>query len=148
NVPPTILVTTPVNNATFMAPARIAMSATASDSDGAIVKVEFFQGTTLLATATSSPYTVNWTGVPIGTYSLTARATDNSGAASISPAISLTVNPPANVAPTVSITSQHNNTTFIAPANISLPASASDSDGTISKVDFFQGTTLLGTAAT
>jgi len=35
----------------------------ATDTDGTIGKVEFFQGTTLLGTVTSSPYIFNWTGV-------------------------------------------------------------------------------------
>ena len=49
------------------------------------------------------------------------------------------------LAPAVSITSPANNASFIAPANITINATASDSDGTISKVEFFQGTTLLNT---
>jgi len=43
-------------------------------------QVEFFQGTTLLATFTSSPYAFKLAGVPAGTLHLAARATDNSGA--------------------------------------------------------------------
>ena len=35
--------------------------------------------------------------------------------------------------------------TFTAPASIAIAASASDSDGTIAKVDFYAGATLLGT---
>ena len=54
-------------------------------------------------------------------------------------------NPPANTPPSVSLTSPAGGATFTAPATISLGASASDSDGSITKVEFFSGTTLLGT---
>jgi Bacterial Ig domain len=53
-----------------------------------------------------------------------------------------------NQQPVVSLTSPPNNATFTAPANITLTATASDSGGTVSKVDFFSGPTLLATAAT
>src|SRR5262245_967726 len=49
----------------------------------------------------------------------------------------------ANNPPTVSITSPANGATFTAPANITINATASDSDGTVTMVDFYQGTTLL-----
>src|SRR6266446_3322383 len=54
--------------------------------------------------------------------------------------------PPPNYPPTVSITSPANNASFTAPANVSVTASASDSDGWVAKVDFFDGGTLAGTA--
>ena len=54
--------------------------------------------------------------------------------------------PPANQNPIVSLTSPSSEATFIAPVSITLSANASDADGTISKVDFFTGAALLGTA--
>ncbi|MBO9632546.1 MAG: DNRLRE domain-containing protein [Chitinophagaceae bacterium] len=52
----------------------------------------------------------------------------------------------SNQAPTVSITSPANNASFSAPASIGISANAADSDGTISKVEFFNGATKLGEA--
>jgi len=52
-----------------------------------------------------------------------------------------------NKVPTVSITSPANNATFTAPASIVINANAVDSDGSISKVEFFNGTTLLNSDA-
>ena len=46
--------------------------------------------------------------------------------------------------PTVNITAPLNNATYTAPATVIITANASDADGTISKVDFYAGTTLLG----
>ena len=148
NQPPAVSLTAPANGATFTAPATITVSADASDSDGSIAKVDFFAGTTLIGTDTTSPYSISWSNVLAGTYSLTAVATDNAGAPTTSAARSVTVTPGANQAPTVSLTAPANGATFTAPATITVSANASDSDGTIAKVDFFAGTTLIGTDTT
>ncbi|MBO9635177.1 MAG: cellulase family glycosylhydrolase [Chitinophagaceae bacterium] len=51
-----------------------------------------------------------------------------------------------NVSPTVSITSPANNASFTAPASVTIDATAADSDGSITKVEFFNGATKLGEA--
>ncbi|HEY3886829.1 MAG TPA: Ig-like domain-containing protein, partial [Vicinamibacterales bacterium] len=53
----------------------------------------------------------------------------------------------ASSGPTVSITSPANGATFTAPAAITVSADASDSGATVSKVDFYENGTLIGTAA-
>ena len=50
-----------------------------------------------------------------------------------------------NAPPQVAITSPTNGATFIAPWTGTIQAAASDADGTLTKVDFFAGMTLLGT---
>jgi hypothetical protein len=50
-----------------------------------------------------------------------------------------------NLLPTVSLNSPVAGTTYTAPANITFDASAVDRDGSVTKVDFYNGTTLLGT---
>jgi endoglucanase len=272
NLPPTVSITAPAAGATFTAPASVTITASASDSDGTVSKVEFFQGTTKLGEDFTAPFSFTWSNVAAGSYSLTAKATDNGNATKTSSAVSITVqstpscqpvsasaddgNVAANVldgnlatrwsasgdgqwimfclstqqtvrgldiafyngnlrqsifdiqlsgtgtswttvaaglrssgtslnfetftfapqstkyvrilghgnsvnlwnsytevriltgtpnsAPAVSITSPANNATFIAPATFSINANASDSDGTISKVEFFQGASKLG----
>jgi hypothetical protein len=91
NQAPAVSITSPANNASFTAPASITVSANASDADGSISKVEFFQGATKLGEDTSSPYSFAWNSVPAGSYSLTAKATDNTGAVTTSPVISISV---------------------------------------------------------
>lgn len=51
---------------------------------------------------------------------------------------------PANEPPQVTITTPANNTTFDVPATVAVSASATDQGGTITKVDFFNDKTLLG----
>jgi len=74
-----------MDGAVFQAPVDITFSATATDSDGTIAKVEFFDYDRLLGAVTQSPYQFTWTNVPPGAYfGLRAKATDNRGAASVS----------------------------------------------------------------
>ncbi len=148
NALPSVSITAPANGASFVAPASVTIDATASDSDGTVSSVAFYQGTTLLGTDTTSPYSFAWTNVAAGSYSLTAVATDNAGATKTSTAVAITVNNPGNVAPTASITSPTAGATFSAPASITINANAADTDGTVSRVAFYQGTTLLGTDTT
>lgn len=91
NVPPAVRITSPVANATFTAPATISIVADASDSDGSISSVEFFANGTRVGIRTAAPWTFTWSGVGAGSYSLTARATDNLGATTTSAAVPMSV---------------------------------------------------------
>lgn len=146
NTPPTVSITLPTNGASYAAPANITINANASDPGGSVSKVEFFNGTTKLGEDISSPYAFAWNNVPAGSYSLTAKATDNLGLTATSSPINITVG--SNIAPTASITSPANGSSFAAPATITINASASDSDGSVSKVEFFNGASKLGEDAT
>ena len=92
NQPPVVTLTAPAQGATFTAPATVSIVAAANDPDGSIARVEFYQGGTLIGSATAPPYAVDWTNVPAGNFAITARATDNSGAASTSTPVAITVN--------------------------------------------------------
>ena len=146
---PVVSITGPANNAGFTAPASVNITANASDSDGSISKVDFYNGSALLASDASAPYSFNWTNVAAGSYTLTAKATDNAGAVTTSSAvgINVTTTTPVNQPPLVSITGPANNAGFTAPASVNITANASDADGTVSKVDFYNGSTLLASDA-
>ena len=60
------------------------MEAVASDPDGTISKVEFYNGNKKLAEIATAPYSFKWEYVDTGTYSITARAIDNLNAATVS----------------------------------------------------------------
>ncbi|HEU4796378.1 MAG TPA: LamG-like jellyroll fold domain-containing protein, partial [Pyrinomonadaceae bacterium] len=91
NNAPSVSFTHPLNNTSFASGSSIVMDASASDSDGSVTKVDFYQGTTLLGTDTSSPYTFVWTNLPAGSYSLTAKATDDGNSTAISSTVAVTV---------------------------------------------------------
>jgi plastocyanin len=79
NLPPTVTVTNPSNGAVLSAPTAIALAAAASDTDGSVASVQFFQGTTSLANVTSSPYSAVVSNLLAGDYVFSAVATDNGG---------------------------------------------------------------------
>jgi hypothetical protein len=251
---PAVSLTSPMEAASFTAPASINLTANASDVDGSVSKVEFYSGTTLIGTDNTSPYSFNWTNVAAGSYALTVKATDNSNLSTTSVPVNIVVNAPntngycgtafnrdydykvvtvgdvvtvtfhplqpilgcnsayvyiretasgaypgyqmtasgtdfiytktianntqvsiyftyntppmgernssANPhsytvgtnctgiigsAPTINITSPTNNAAFTEPSTITINATAADADGTVTKVDFYNGATLLGT---
>jgi regulation of enolase protein 1 (concanavalin A-like superfamily) len=143
NAAPSISLTAPAGGSTFVAPATINMAATAADRDGSIARVDFYAGATKVGSDTTSPYTFSWANVAAGSYTLKAMAVDNSGASTSSSTATVTVN--ANKPPLVSLTSPLTGTKFAAPATITISATASDPDGTIQRVDFYNGSVLLGT---
>jgi len=143
NQPPSVTLTAPAAGASYTAPATVAMSASASDADGNINRVEFYRGSTLVASDTTSPYSATWSNAAAGSYSLTAVAYDNDGASTTSPAVNVTVGTgTTNQAPAVSFVSPSAGQTFVAPAEIYIEATATDADG-IERVDLYQGSTLL-----
>jgi hypothetical protein len=144
NSSPTVSIVSPVTGSTFTTGSDITIAATASDSDGSVVMVRFYSGTTLLGTDSTSPYSYTWVNVAAGSYALTAQAQDNEGAVRTSAVVNITVSTP-NQPPVVSLTSPVNNSTYTAPATIQLTATATDSDGSIANVRFYRGSTLLNT---
>ena len=141
---PVAAITSPASGSSYASGSNISITATASESGGTISQVQFYNGSTLLGTDSTSPYTYLWTNVPAGSYSLTVKATDANGVSTTSSAVSVTVKAPASL-PVVAITSPANGSSLTAGSNISITASASENNGTISKVVFYNGTTLLGT---
>ena len=143
NKPPTVSLTAPAAGATFTAPATINLAATASDPENQLARVEFYQGSTLIATDTASPYTATWSSAPAGTYALTAVAVDAAGNRTTSAPVSVTVNATTNKPPTVSLTAPAAGATFTAPATISLAATASDPENQLARVEFYRSGTLI-----
>ncbi|QJR09737.1 hypothetical protein DSM104443_00787 [Usitatibacter rugosus] len=145
---PSVSISAPVTGAAFTTSDTIALSASASPGSGAaITSVTYYNGGTQIGSASSSPYIVNWSGVAAGTYSVIALVVDSAGGRKLSAPIVITVTSPPP--PTVSMVSPANGSTFNTPASITLVADASAASGaTISKVEFFDGTTLLGTSTT
>lgn len=138
---PIVSIITPNNNTVFAAPARIKINVKASDPDGTITKVEFYNDTTLLHTEHASPYGFMLKDVPAGNYTFTAKATDNSGMTTTSAAVKVSV--VSHKAPTVAITNPANYEMFAGPATINLVAAAMDPESAIKKVTFYSGKTLL-----
>src|SRR5262249_5812458 len=90
----------------------------------------------------SAPWTFAWNGATAGTYTLTARATDNDGVSTTSSPVNVRVNAPPG--PT-SVSAPA--TAYAAPASFTLTATTSDSEG-IQRVEFLRNGVSLGSDAT
>ena len=66
DIPPTVSLTSPANGSKFTAPATTTVTASASDPDGSVTKVDFYANGALIGTDTTSPYSVSWANVPGG----------------------------------------------------------------------------------
>ncbi|HET6213869.1 MAG TPA: glycoside hydrolase family 48 protein [Micromonosporaceae bacterium] len=81
NPPPTVSITSPAAGQHFPAGSNVTVNATAADTaPGTVTQVDFFRNGMLVGTDTTSPYSFVHSGLPAGSYTLQARATDNGGA--------------------------------------------------------------------
>ncbi|MFY0605893.1 MAG: carbohydrate-binding protein [Cyclobacteriaceae bacterium] len=91
NTAPTVSITSPSANDSFREGTALKIVAAASDLDGTIAKVEFFDGDTKLGEATAEPFEYNWANPEVGSHTLTAKATDDGGATGTSQAVSISI---------------------------------------------------------
>ncbi len=214
NQSPTVMITSPANDAVLTEGQNISISANASDADGSVSKVEFYVDGNIISEDTSAPYTSNWTAIS-GNHSLTAKVTDNEGASTTSVAVNIVVNTDSggecdeaqyvegggysegslvqnegnvyecrpwpnsgwcdgaawayapgtgtywqdawtlvgecdggdtggNQAPIVTITQPVSGQTFTSGSTVTISATASDTDGNVTKVEFFSNGTKIG----
>jgi len=127
NVAPTVSVSVPSKANVGQ---TVSLTASASDSNGSVSKVEFYVNGGKVGTDTSSPYKVNYPITSSGNKTVYAKATDNDGATKNSPSKVIR----ANAYPSVSVFAPSSG---IVGQTVSLTASASDGDGSISKVEFY-----------
>ena len=92
NLPPVVNLTGPVNNAKYQLGNAINISATASDPNGGLLRVEYYKEDTLLGDiAYPGPYNFAWTPTVARTYSVKVKAIDNLGASTTSAPVSVVV---------------------------------------------------------
>lgn len=138
DAPPSVTITNPSNDAFYVAPANLIIQASTSDSDGTVTNVQFLIGSSIVANDPTPPFTTTSNGVPAGSFVLTAIAVDNYGARATN-SVNILVNAP----PSVTVTNPLNGATFTAPANITIQATAGDTDGNITNVQFLVGAVVL-----
>ncbi len=148
NDPPTVALTAPANGSSGTTGTPISLTATATDADGSVAKVEFYDGSTKLGEDTSSPYALSWTPTTTGAHSLTARATDNLGLVATSAAVGVTISAPGSDTqpPVVTLTAPANLATGLA-GTLAVTATATDNVGVTSVVFQVDGA-QIGSALT
>ena len=115
NAPPTVAIATPPGGASITLGASFALTANAGDVDGTVTLVEYFANGGKVGQATTAPYSVTWVPAAVGSYVLTARATDNLGAMTTSSPIT-----------PVTVTSGSSTTTVVMQRGLSGYAGATD----------------------
>ena len=93
NIPPAITLTAPSDGSTHTLPAAVALTASPSDSDGTVRRVEFFADGNKLGESTSAPWSYAWSGAAVGIHTVSARVFDDAGGSADSALVTLTVNP-------------------------------------------------------
>jgi RHS repeat-associated protein len=91
NAAPFVTITQPTNGVSYQSTANVSISALAWDLDGSVTNVEFYSASTKIGQDATAPYTVLWTGVTPGEYSLTARAFDDWGRSTTSSVVNISV---------------------------------------------------------
>jgi hypothetical protein len=144
-VAPTVALSSPTAGTVVGIGSTVPLIATATANGGATVQsVQFLVGGTLIGTATSAPYTINWIPAAPGAASLTARVTDSNNAVVTSAAVAVTV----GTAPTVAITSPVGGTVSAGSA-ITIAANATAAVGAmVQSVQFLVNGTAIGTDTT
>ncbi len=79
-------------NGPTIAGRSVSLRAQASDADGTVASVSYYDNGTLLATVNAAPYTFQWNDAALGTHAVSATATDNSGATRTSATVNVTFN--------------------------------------------------------
>lgn len=133
NQSPTVAISAPAAGSTLTANAAATVRATASDVDGTVTQVIFFDGANQIGADNSSPFEISWTPTTTGSHSLTARATDDDLAVTTSAAVTVTVVPPAvNTSPVATVTAPAEGATFRAGDAITYSGRGDDAqDGAI-----------------
>jgi len=91
NQPPTVVITSPLEDAVFFPGGVVSIIASANDPDGVVTQVEFFANDVSLAVITNGPFAFDWVNAPMGSHVLHATVTDNRGATGVSSVVHILV---------------------------------------------------------
>ncbi len=146
NGAPQVALSAPANGTVATAGTAITLTASASDADGTVTGVRFLANGIVVGNAAAAPFSAAWTPSAAGSYTVIAQATDNSGNVTSSSAVSVVIS--ANGAPTVALTAPSNGASIRVGTSVNVTGTATDSDGTITSVQFLANGTPIGTADT
>ncbi len=122
---------------------RVTLTATATAAAGfTLANVQYFANGVSIGSSAAFPYTVAWTPTALGSYSITAVATDNAGSTATSAAATVTVS--TGTAPSIALVSPNTGTSYAVGSPISLSATTTLGAGLIASVDFFANNVAIG----
>lgn len=146
NTAPTLSIDTPSNNASFTTSDSITLTASANDAEDGNISNSIQWSSNNFSGTIPSGSSAQLGRLPAGSYTFTARVADSKGATA-QETVTFTVTPAvSNTAPTLSITSPSNNSSFTTNDSITLTAQANDAqDGNISSSIQWSSTDFSGT---
>jgi hypothetical protein len=136
-IPPTASVTAPLNNANVIVNSPVTISASGFASNGNIAEMDLFVDGQKIASLTKYPYSFSYTFQNLGTYQVTATATDNVGDTFTTPTATTVIVVP-EPPPTTTITSPVSGGTVTTGGTVTITANAASVAGTIASVEFFE----------
>lgn len=142
---PVITLASPGDGSTALAPASFNLAANVTPNGHAVSAVQFFDGTTLVGQATTAPYALAWNNVAAGSHVISAMLLFDAGSTLTSGGATVNV---TNSMPAITLSAPASAVSMVAPASLNLAAGVTPNGHTISAVQFYNGTTLLGQATT
>lgn len=94
NNAPKPTLTSPVASNNMEAPASLLLSASVTDANNNVTKVEFYNGTTKLGEDATAPYNLSLENLPAGTYVFSAKATDAENLTGTSATVTVVIKAP------------------------------------------------------
>ncbi|SHF51881.1 chitinase family 18 [Microbulbifer donghaiensis] len=140
--PPQVNLDTPADGATYNTGDSVQLSASASDIDGSVSSVEFFVDGASIGIDGSAPFALSWTATP-GNHSVSATATDNDQLTADSAQVSISV-VDLDTPPSVALDSPAGGSVYDENDTVTLSATAADSEGAVSRVEFYVGGQKVG----
>ncbi len=137
-----VAITNPCDGAVFQEGTNLAVQAMAHFDFGTITQVDFYTNGSLLGSSSSSPYSVAWSNVRAGSWNLSATARTSTGLSGSSTVVNVMVLRDIRVA----LTEPSPRTVFPEGTNFTLCATAACLLTVISRVDFYDGGTWVGSA--
>lgn len=149
NEKPVVSLLSPSGDTNIDAGSNVLLSAKAFDNDGSVSKVAFYANGKWLAKTEVSPYTFEWKNIPEGEHAVYAVATDDKFGMTYSTSAKIIANKvPDPEPPSVQLMSPTELTSIEQGTAIKISAEADDSDGSVSKVDFYSNGKLIATDKT
>lgn len=144
---PKVVIEAPLSGAVYLEGEPVDVAIDASDSDGVVVEVSVYLDDQLELTLTQAPYQHQLLNLNSGSHTLRVVAKDNNDLTH-SQQVSFTVEGPVTgTKPEVSISSPADASTVVKGDIVTITANASDSDGTVDRVEFFVAGSLIASSS-
>jgi hypothetical protein len=133
-------ITTPTNGTTYIEGDTVEISATVSNTS-VNTTVEFYINNVYIGHDVTAPFQFNWISIE-GTHLLTIKETH--GACEKATSVPIQIIVKKNTAPAINLTAPANGENHFNNTPLHITANASDTDGVISRVDFFSNNIFIG----